>query len=194
MWMVSMSQGNTLPAFGWALLHDQRFFTWHHEMFLVGYPLIPFIAITPLGYCLGQLYTSRYDAEKRVKMLITIGASALVLFIVLRYSNLYGDPVKWSEQKNAFFTFLFLYQCKQVPFVIICFAYRICCPSVPCFYREAAKWCGKCRFSLWQSANVLLPHPYLHYSFNCANGLGNDTRTGLAYLVIKNTNMVYNGP
>ena len=108
-------QGNTLPAFGWSLLHDQRFFTWHHEMFLVGYPLIPFIAITPLGYCLGQLYGSTYDAEKRKKMLLIIGASAVALFIVLRLSSVYGDPVKWSVQKNGFFTFLSFLNVNKYP-------------------------------------------------------------------------------
>jgi len=108
-------QGNTLPAFGWALIHDQRFFTWHGEQLLVGYPLIPFIAITPLGYCLGQLYKSSFDAEKRKKILLRLGASALVLFVVLRYSNLYGDPVKWSQQKNAFFTFLSFININKYP-------------------------------------------------------------------------------
>ena len=81
-------QGNTLPAFGWALLHDQRFFTWHNEVFLVGYPLVPFVAITPLGYCLGQLYTSSYHPEKRKKILMTLGASAIALFILLRLQQL----------------------------------------------------------------------------------------------------------
>ncbi|MBS1500570.1 MAG: DUF1624 domain-containing protein [Bacteroidetes bacterium] len=107
--------GNTLPAFGWALLHDQRFFTWHGEQFLVGYPLIPFIAITPLGYCLGQLYKSSYDAEKRRKTLMMLGASAITLFVVLRLINVYGDPVKWSTQKNGFFTFLSFININKYP-------------------------------------------------------------------------------
>jgi uncharacterized membrane protein len=107
--------GNTLGAFGWSLLHEQRPFIWHHELFLVGYPLIPFIAITPLGYCLGQLYTASYDAEKRKKMLLTIGASAIALFIVLRLSNVYGDPVKWSTQKDGFFTFLSFLDVNKYP-------------------------------------------------------------------------------
>ncbi len=107
--------GNTLPAFGWSLLHDQRFFTWHHELFLVGYPLVPFIAITPLGYCLGQLYSSSYDAEKRKKTLLIIGASAIALFIALRFSNVYGDPVKWSVQKDGFFTFLSFLNVNKYP-------------------------------------------------------------------------------
>jgi uncharacterized membrane protein len=98
--------GNTLPAFGWSLLHDQQFFTWHHEALLVGYPIIPLFAVMSLGYCVGQLYGSGYDTEKRKRILIITGGSAIILFILLRFSNIYGDPVKWSEQKDAFFTFL----------------------------------------------------------------------------------------
>ena len=49
------------------------------------------------------------------KILLIVGASAIVLFIVLRYSNLYGDPVKWSEQKNGFFTFLSFIKVNKYP-------------------------------------------------------------------------------
>ncbi|MGC4036990.1 MAG: heparan-alpha-glucosaminide N-acetyltransferase domain-containing protein [Chitinophagaceae bacterium] len=98
--------GNTLPAFGWALLHDQQFFTWHKEIFLVGYPLVPWIAVMPLGYLLGEWYTPTYDVEKRKRNLLITGVSMLAVFIVLRYANVYGNPVKWSEQKDGLFTFL----------------------------------------------------------------------------------------
>jgi len=98
--------GNTLPAFGWSLLHDQRFFTWNHEMLLVGYPLIPLIGVMPLGYCLGAWYKKGFSIEKRQKNLLLVGGISILVFLVLRYSNVYGDPNKWSVQKNAFFTFL----------------------------------------------------------------------------------------
>ena len=98
--------GNTFPAFGWSILHEQQFFTWHSEMLLVGYPVIPWIGVMPLGYLLGEWYASGYDAEKRKKNLLMLGIGAIVVFVVLRYSNLYGDPGKWASQKNPFFTFL----------------------------------------------------------------------------------------
>ncbi|MGZ4000728.1 MAG: DUF1624 domain-containing protein [Mucilaginibacter sp.] len=107
--------GSSLSAFGWSILHEQRFFSWHHEMFLVGYPLIPFILIMPLGYCLGQLYTSSYDAAKRRKLLLQLGGFTLLAFILLRWSNVYGDPVKWSTQKDAFFTFLSFLNVNKYP-------------------------------------------------------------------------------
>lgn len=107
--------GNSLPAFGWSLLHDQRFFTWHKEILLVGYPIIPLVAIMPLGYCLGSWYTADYNIQKRQRNLLILGCFAIASFIVLRYTNLYGDPVKWSVQKNAFFTFLSFIKVNKYP-------------------------------------------------------------------------------
>jgi uncharacterized membrane protein len=98
--------GNTLPAFGWAVLHVQQAFFWGKEIVLVGYPIVPWIGVMPLGYLLGNWYAKDYDAEKRKKNLLILGLSCIVLFIILRYSNLYGDPDKWSAQKDSLFTFM----------------------------------------------------------------------------------------
>jgi len=108
-------EGNNLAGFGWAFLHDQRPFFWGHEILLVGYPIIPLVAIMPLGYCLGQLFTPEYGVEKRRKTLFIIGAASIVLFVVIRYLNVYGDPVKWSVQKDAFFTFLSFIKVNKYP-------------------------------------------------------------------------------
>ena len=107
--------GNSLPAFGWSLIHDQQFFTWHQEIFLVGYPIVPLMAIMPLGYCLGSWYAADYDARKRQRNLLLLGSFAIASFIILRYTNLYGDPVKWSVQKDAFFTFLSFIKVNKYP-------------------------------------------------------------------------------
>lgn len=107
--------GNTLPAFGWAILHEQQFFTWHSKMLLVGYPLIPWIGVMPLGYLLGEWYATGYDADKRKKNLWMLGVGAIAVFVVLRFSNLYGDPVQWTSQKNPFFTFLSFLNVNKYP-------------------------------------------------------------------------------
>lgn len=107
--------GNTLPAFGWALLHEQNFFTWGKYMLLVGYPLIPWIGVMPLGYCLDELYAPGYGTEKRQKNLLVIGGSALLLFAVLRLTNVYGDPVPWTTQKDSVFTFLSFININKYP-------------------------------------------------------------------------------
>jgi uncharacterized membrane protein len=108
-------QGSSLEAFGWSLLHDQQFFTWHKEILLVGYPIVPLMAVMSLGYCLGDWFSAGYDAGKRQRNLLIAGSSFIVVFIVLRYTNLYGDPVKWTTQKDAFFTFLSFIKVNKYP-------------------------------------------------------------------------------
>lgn len=98
-------QDNNLASFGWALLHQQNGFTWHDRLVLVGYPVIPWIAVMALGYCIGTIYTT-LDAATRKKRLRLYGISAIALFIVLRFINLYGDPFPWKEQETILFTLL----------------------------------------------------------------------------------------
>lgn len=108
-------EGNSLPAFGWSLLHDQRMFTWNGKILLVGYPVLPWIGVMALGYCLGNLYTPTYGANKRKKSLLYIGLSAIGLFILLRFINIYGDPSPWSLQRTPVLTFLSFIKATKYP-------------------------------------------------------------------------------
>lgn len=99
-------QGNTFAAFSWALLHDQNVFTWAGKTVLVGYPVLPWIGIMLLGYCFGTLYSTAFTAEKRRKWLLGIGGGAVLLFIAIRFINVYGDPGPWSKHENFLKTFL----------------------------------------------------------------------------------------
>jgi len=99
-------QGNNLPAFIWALVHQQAGFTYGGKGILVGYPVVPWMGIIALGYCLGSLYTSEFDPAKRKKMLLWMGSAAILLFLVLRATNFYGDSALWSSKSSPLFTFL----------------------------------------------------------------------------------------
>jgi len=107
--------GNTVPAFGWALLHDQAFFSWQGHNVLVGYPVLPWIGIMALGYCLGNIYTPAFTAERRKKILLMLGGGAVVLFILLRFSNVYGDPHPWTQQPTAVYTLLSFLKVNKYP-------------------------------------------------------------------------------
>lgn len=107
--------GNTLPAFGWSLLHEQQFFTWNERLYLVGYPLIPWIGVMPLGYLMGQWYSNSYDAARRKKNLLITGLSAIALFFILRLVNVYGDPNPWAVQKSPVFTLLSFFKVTKYP-------------------------------------------------------------------------------
>jgi len=100
--------GNGAGAVLWSVLHQPNFsgFTAGPFRFIIGYPVIPYIGIISLGYCLGGLYAKDTAPETRKKLLRNIGLGAIVLFIVLRGINIYGDAAQWSVQKNFVFTVL----------------------------------------------------------------------------------------
>jgi uncharacterized membrane protein len=58
-----------------------------------------------LGYCFGKLFL-KFEGIERKKMLLWLGLGILILFIIVRATNKYGDPDLWSTQKNNLFTFL----------------------------------------------------------------------------------------
>ncbi|UPK67011.1 DUF1624 domain-containing protein [Chitinophaga filiformis] len=100
--------GNGAGAVLWSVLHQPNFsgFTAGPFRFIIGYPVIPYIGIISLGYCLGGLYAKDTAPETRKKLLRNIGLGAIALFIVLRGINIYGDAAQWSVQKNFVFTVL----------------------------------------------------------------------------------------
>ena len=74
-------------------------------MFIALYPLIPWIGVMAVGYVFGRLYTM--DAVERRRILLRLGGAIVALFVVLRATNLYGDPITWSVQpRGAAFTAL----------------------------------------------------------------------------------------
>jgi uncharacterized membrane protein len=80
------------------------------------YTVIPWSGALLLGYTFGAIYKSGYDADKRKRILRLTGFSAVVLFLVLRLINHYGDPSPWSTQRNTAHTLLsFLNVTKQSP-------------------------------------------------------------------------------
>ena len=67
-----------------------------------------------LGFAFGRLYTM--DVEVRRRMLLRLGLGLIAFFIVLRATNLYGDPNRWATQSRTGFTILsFLNTTKYPP-------------------------------------------------------------------------------
>ncbi|RZJ51933.1 MAG: DUF1624 domain-containing protein [Flavobacterium sp.] len=91
------------------------------KAFIMGYPPIPWLGIMLLGFASGKFF--ELAEEKRKKLFIQIGLSALVLFIAIRFVNIYGDPVQWTLQKDSVFTFLsFMNVTKYPPSLLFCLA------------------------------------------------------------------------
>ena len=82
----------------WEILHQESFFKLSdNTQLLVGYPIIPWIAVMALGYYFGSFYDKSYEASKRKKIFNIIGLSSLILFVIIRWINTYGDPTPWQH-------------------------------------------------------------------------------------------------
>lgn len=96
---------NALSIF-WSFLHEPSYFTIGHSVFHIHYPVLPWIGIMSLGYCLGSLYARDFDPAIRKKSLLLLGIGAIVLFAILRSANLYGDAAVWTTQRNIVYSIL----------------------------------------------------------------------------------------
>ena len=82
----------------WAILHEFQVFPISKDyLFIVAYPIIPWIAVMALGYYFGAFYNADFDAAKRRKLFNLLGFSALALFILLRLTNFYGDSYLFTD-------------------------------------------------------------------------------------------------
>ncbi|HEX6847458.1 MAG TPA: heparan-alpha-glucosaminide N-acetyltransferase domain-containing protein [Chitinophagaceae bacterium] len=84
-----------------------------HQL-LILYPFLPWAGLMMVGYCLGKVLRND-DAAYRKRFLIIAGLLTIVVFIILRFINIYGDPFKWSKQGNAVYTFLSFINATKYP-------------------------------------------------------------------------------
>jgi uncharacterized membrane protein len=99
----------------WVILHGPGFVLRapEHTVF-AAYPLIPWIGVTAVGYALGQVYS--WPAERRRRVLLSLGLTLPCAFVLLRLVNVYGDPSPWRAQGAGIRTILsFLNTTKYPP-------------------------------------------------------------------------------
>ena len=89
----------------WAIVHNSEVIKINENTSLVtGYTIIPWIAVMSFGYYFGDFYKQQDDVIKREKRFNTIGFCLIGLFLILRFTNLYGDKIPYinygSVSKN----------------------------------------------------------------------------------------------
>src|SRR5580765_2764860 len=75
---------------------------------MVLYSIVPWIGVMAAGYAFGAVMTM--EPARRNRICVTLGASAIVLFLLLRAVDVYGDPRHWHvtepTQIPTFFRFI----------------------------------------------------------------------------------------
>ena len=101
-------------SWAWHVLHEQGRITLGEGASLyVVYPLIPWIGVMAAGYALGP--AMQLGSEARQRLLFRLGAAITFGFVVLRATNLYGDPAGWTTQENWLSTLLSFINCEKYP-------------------------------------------------------------------------------
>jgi len=79
---------------------------WPDHALVISYPVIPWLGIMILGYCAGEFYHPAIQTQRRKLLLFISGVTSIVLFFVLRFMNVFGDPAPWSVQERGLYTIL----------------------------------------------------------------------------------------
>jgi uncharacterized membrane protein len=128
----------------WNFLHDPTIYQWKGINVYALYPLVPWIGVMSLGYCIGSMYEKKYAAEKRKKLLLMLGIACTVLFVALRYTNWYGDHVLWGKQSVPGLTLMsFLSLSKYPPSLLYLLATLGPAFIFLSFTEKASNWLGK---------------------------------------------------
>ncbi len=84
---------------------------------IIGYPPIPWLGVMLAGFAAGPIFG--LDERRRKIIFLKIGLTALALFTTIRLFNFYGDPSKWSFQKNNLFTFMSFINVTKYPLSLL---------------------------------------------------------------------------
>lgn len=85
----------------WTLLHERKpFLTTPGHIFRVSYSIIPWVAVMALGYFFGSFYNKTFEPSQRRKLFNGIGAASILLCLILRWTNIYGNLLPWKDYGN----------------------------------------------------------------------------------------------
>ncbi len=90
---------STHQGFVWDLLRNGNFASYpmfaSHQLLII-YPILPWLGLMMLGYCAGKFYAPDVEPAHRKRTLLIGGAGLILLFVLLRALNVYGDPDPWA--------------------------------------------------------------------------------------------------
>jgi uncharacterized membrane protein len=85
----------------WTILSDRGYLVAEGAVKVkISYPVLAWIGVIFLGYFCGPLYSKIVTSSKRQKILLLNGVSCLVILLLLRGFNIYGETLPWESGNN----------------------------------------------------------------------------------------------
>ena len=108
--------GGSFSSVLWYIVHQQQFLPLGDSR-MIGffYPVLPWIGVMALGYSFGFMYRKGFSGLLRKRYLVLLGISTIILFLFIRFINVYGDLEPWSRQKNFLFTWFSFINVNKYP-------------------------------------------------------------------------------
>lgn len=100
-------------AWLWRFLHAGGGISWSSFYIHIAYPLIPWVGVMAAGFGFGRLL--RWDSPARAKIISAMGILMILLFVILRGGNIYGNPSVWTPQGDPVRTLLSILNCQKYP-------------------------------------------------------------------------------
>lgn len=99
----------------WAILHDRGWIEVGDSLRMrTSYPVLPWIGVIALGYCLGPWFARSAPAALRQRYLWLAGSGALLGFVALRLFNGYGEA-PWSSHGDTTQTLMSFFNITKYP-------------------------------------------------------------------------------
>lgn len=110
-------QGQDPLSVFWYFMHQQNLLLFNNgsTLVFVAYPILPWLGIMILGYCFGYFYQPNMAVSVRRKWLRIIGFTSISLFLILRFTNIYGDLVPWQSRESFTYTLLSFFNTTKYP-------------------------------------------------------------------------------
>lgn len=99
----------------WAIAHDRGWIEFSDSLRLrTSYPVLPWIGVIALGYCIGPWFARTTSSAMRQRCLLLTGVGALIGFVALRLLNGYGEA-QWVGYDNVTHTLMSFFNITKYP-------------------------------------------------------------------------------